>query len=229
MQGLLFIDKPSGWTSFDVVAFVRKMIARIEGKKPKHVKVGHTGTLDPAATGLLILCIGKATKRVPDLIKKDKIYEVELTLGFISTTADQEGDISLVSSEVPSKSQVEEIMQKFVGNIEQTPPAFSAIKVNGKRAYELARAGKPVNLKPRLVTIYSIENLSYEYPKVCFTTRVSSGTYIRSLATDVGEALGVGAYMSQLRRTGIGDVILNQAYELSALTDDILQKTLVEK
>lgn len=229
MQGLLYIDKPADWTSFDVVAYVRKMVARIEGKKPKNVKVGHTGTLDPAATGLLILCVGKATKRVPELIKKDKVYEVELTLGYTSTTADKEGEISLVSSEVPTLDQVKAVIQKFVGEIEQTPPAFSAIKVNGKRSYELARAGKPVVLTPRSVTIYSIENLIYEYPKVYFRATVSSGTYIRSLAIDIGEGLGVGAYMSQLRRTGIGDVSINKAYELSALTDEILQKTLVEK
>lgn len=232
MNGILLVDKPEGWTSFDVVNYVRRMVARLEGKKPKHVKVGHTGTLDPAATGLLVLCVGKATKQVESLMKQDKTYEVELTLGMTSTTGDKEGELEMVAPsdsewEPPTRAQLDEVLSQFKGKIQQVPPAFSALKVNGKRAYDLAREGKPVELAARTVTIYSIESVNYEYPKVWFTTRVGSGTYIRSLAKDIGDSLGCGAYMSELRRTSIGDTNSAQAYAVSALTDEILQKTLV--
>ena len=226
MNGFLLIDKPVNWTSFDVVNYVRRMVAQIEGKKPRNVKVGHTGTLDPAATGLLVLCVGKYTKRVPELIKQDKTYEVELELGKTSTTGDREGEISEISSDIPSLQQVIGAAEKFVGDIEQTPPIYSAIKINGKRAYELARAGKEVVMQPRKVTIYSIEGVEYDYPKVRFTAKVGSGTYIRSLAEDIGRELGVGAYMSDLQRTSIGDATLTQAYSVSDITDELLQKIL---
>jgi tRNA pseudouridine55 synthase len=231
MNGILLVDKPEGWTSFDVVNYVRRMVARLEEKKPKHVKVGHTGTLDPAATGLLVLCVGKATKQVESLMKQDKTYEVELTLGVTSTTGDKEGELTPFVPTTdwvqPTEVQLSTILKRFVGEIQQVPPVFSALKVNGKRAYDLARAGKPVELKARTVTIYSIDSVRYEYPKVWFTARVGSGTYIRSLAKDIGDALGCGAYMSELRRTSIGDTNITQAYAVSALTDEILQKTLV--
>jgi tRNA pseudouridine55 synthase len=226
MNGILLVDKPVDWTSFDVVNYVRRMVAQIEGKKPRNVKVGHTGTLDPAATGLLVLCVGKYTKRVPELIKQDKTYEVELVLGKTSTTGDREGEISEVSSDVPDSTQIDLALPKFVGDIEQTPPIYSAIKINGKRAYELARAGQEVVMQPRKVTIYSIENIEYNYPKVRFTAKVGSGTYIRSLAEDIGRELGVGAYMSNLRRTSVGDANLSQAYSVSDITDELLQKIL---
>ncbi len=231
MNGILLVDKPEGWTSFDVVNYVRRMVARLEGKKPKHVKVGHTGTLDPAATGLLVLCVGKATKQVESLMKQDKTYEVELTLGVTSTTGDKEGELTHFVPTTdwgqPTEAQLSAILKQFIGEIQQVPPVFSALKVNGKRAYDLARAGKPVELKARTVTIYSIDSVRYEYPKVWFTTRVGSGTYIRSLAKDIGDVLGCGAYMSELRRTSIGNTNSAQAYAVSALTDEILQKTLV--
>lgn len=226
MNGILLVDKPVDWTSFDVVNYVRRMVATIEGKKPKHVKVGHTGTLDPAATGLLVLCVGKYTKKVPELIKMDKTYEVELTLGKTSTTGDREGDLTEVSGIVPVQEEVKDAISKFIGEIEQIPPAFSAIKINGQRAYELARAGKVVVMAPRKVIIYAIENIKYSYPKVTFTARVGSGTYIRSLAEDIGQELGVGAYMSDLRRTSVGDATIEQAYSVSDITTEVLQKTL---
>jgi tRNA pseudouridine55 synthase len=227
MQGIILIDKPENWTSFDVVNYVRKMVAGVQGKKSRQVKCGHTGTLDPAATGLLVLCVGREyTKKVPQLIKQDKTYEVEVTLGKISTTGDKEGEISDVSNDIPQIQTINKVLKGFLGNIQQTPPAFSAIKIDGKRAYELARAGIVVNIKPREVTIHSIEGIKYEYPKIKFTTRVGSGTYIRSLVVDIGEKLGVGAYMSALRRTSIGDATLAQAYTVSELTNEILVKTL---
>lgn len=212
MQGLLLIDKPGGWTSFDVVNYVRKQVAAAEGKKPKNTKVGHTGTLDPLATGLLVLLIGKEyTRRAGELSKLDKTYEVTLKLGETSTTADDEGEKTVVSQAVPDEKAVLEALERFRGQIMQTPPAFSAMKVDGKRAYELARRGKEVKLEPRPVTIYDIRDVRYEYPYVHFTCDVSSGTYIRSLAVDIGEALGTGAYMSALRRTRVGEFLLDGA------------------
>lgn len=228
MEGFLYVDKPTEWTSFDVVNYVRRMVANIEGKKPKNVKVGHTGTLDPAATGLLVLCVGKNyTKKVPQLIKHDKTYEVEITLGFTSTTADSEGELVKISDSKPSKEVISEVVESFIGEIQQVPPIYSAIKVDGKRAYDLARAGKQVELEPRIVNIYSIENITYSYPLIKFTTKVGSGTYIRSLASDIGEKLGVGAYMSNLRRTSVGDILISQAYSVSDITPELLQKILV--
>lgn len=226
MEGIILVDKPEGWTSFDVCNYVRRMVATIESKKPRNVKVGHTGTLDPAATGLLMLCVGKATKRVPKLIKQDKTYEVELTLGIKSTTGDKEGEFTEISNIVPTKQQIIDVLKEFVGEIEQVPPIYSAIKVDGKRAYDLARSGKEVVMAPRKVTIYSIEQVEYDYPKVLFTTRVGSGTYIRSLAVDVGEKLGTGAYMSNLRRTSIGECTIEQAYAISDINPEMLQKIL---
>jgi tRNA pseudouridine55 synthase len=189
MDGILLIDKPKEWTSFDVVAKIRGMVRAQTGqKKPK---VGHAGTLDPLATGLLIVLVGKdATKRQAEFMKQDKVYEVELTLGQISTTDDDEGEKTAVSDKQPTLDQVQQAVTSFVGEIQQVPPIFSAIKVDGKRAYKQARAGKEVKMEPRIVTIYSITDLEYVYPFVRFVTKVSSGTYIRSLARDIGQNLG---------------------------------------
>lgn len=227
MNGILLVDKPKGWTSFDVVNYIRGMVARIEGKKPRAVKVGHTGTLDPAATGLLVICVGKATKQVPLLIKQDKTYEVTLTLGKTSTTLDQEGEITDRSSVKPTEQEVYKTIEGFIGTSEQVPPAFSALKIGGKRAYDLARAGKSVELQARTIQIDWIRNISYTYPTVRFSARVGSGTYIRSLARDIGEKLECGAYMSDLRRTEIGTEHIAQAYAVSSLTEESLQKILV--
>ncbi|QQS69011.1 tRNA pseudouridine(55) synthase TruB [Candidatus Saccharibacteria bacterium] len=218
MQGLLLIDKPAGWTSFDVVNYVRKIVAQAEGKKPKNCKVGHTGTLDPLATGLLVILVGKEyTRRAAELSKHDKTYEVTMKLGQTSTTGDDEGEKTPVNSRIPGENEVTAALKKFTGNIMQTPPIYSAIKINGQKAYDLARKGKEVKLEPRPVTIYEIRNMKYSYPLVRFTCDVSSGTYIRSLVADVGEALGTGAYMSGLRRTKVGDYDLANAAQLSRL------------
>jgi tRNA pseudouridine55 synthase len=212
MQGLLLIDKPKTWTSFDVVNYVRRIVANAEGKKPKHTKVGHTGTLDPMATGLLVLLIGKEyTRRAGELSKLDKTYEVTMKLGETSTTADEEGEKTAVSDTVPTGKAVLEALDKLQGQIMQVPPAFSAMKINGQRAYKLAREGKAVELEARPVTIHSNELTSYDYPYVKFTSKVSSGTYIRSLVVDLGELLTTGAYMSDLRRTSVGDYQLTEA------------------
>lgn len=215
MQGILLVDKPRTWTSFDVVNYVRRYVAERLGKKPKHVKVGHTGTLDPLATGLLVILVGKDyTRRAAEWSKLDKTYEVEMRLGMTSTTADEEGEKTTVSDTVPTRQAVEAALAKFTGNIMQTPPIYSAMKVGGQRAYKLAREGREVVLEPRPARIDRNILTSYEYPTVRFTSDVASGTYIRSLVEDIGRELGVGAYMTDLRRTRIGEFRLDAAVDI---------------
>ena len=223
MDGILLVDKPTGISSFGVVARVRRIASEAAGKK---VKVGHTGTLDPAATGLLVLVLGSYTKRAGEFSKLDKTYQVEINLGANSTTADSEGQIVQKSNHQPGPAEVEQVLNTFLGQISQIPPAFSAIKVGGQRAYKLARAGKEVKIEPRKVTIYSIKNVQYKYPKLSFVTEVSSGTYIRSLAVDIGEKLGTGAYMSALRRTKVGNFDIKDARPTS---DKSIDKIYLQK
>lgn len=212
-SGVLLIDKPKGWTSFDAVNKVRHTItnAGLNGTGKKRFPVGHTGTLDPLATGLLVLLLGKDTKHAPNLTKLDKTYEVEMRLGQVSSTGDEEGLKTAVSDAVPPKEQVEQVIRQFVGEISQIPPAYSAVKIDGVRAYKLARAGKEVKIEPRQVTIYAITDISYDYPLVTFTAEVSSGTYIRTLVEDIGKSLQTGAYMSDLRRTRVGNFDIKNA------------------
>lgn len=206
------VYKPASWTSFDVVNYVRKIIAQTENKRPKQVKVGHTGTLDPFATGLLVLLIGKDyTRRAAELSKLDKTYEVTMRLGETSMTGDPEGKITAVSNKIPTESELQAALKKFTGTTNQTPPAYSAVKVGGQRAYKLARAGKEVKIEPRQVTINRLELVGYDYPKAELVADVSSGTYIRSLVEDIGQALGTGAYTSTLRRTRIGNYDMSDA------------------
>ena len=203
MEQIIFVDKPSGMSSFGAVARVRRILTEQEGHK---VKVGHTGTLDPFATGLLILLAGKATKKAPELTKLDKEYEATIRLGATSSTGDPEGEVAIMDEKPAiSRTEIEAVLQKFIGEIEQTPPAFSAIKVNGQRAYKLARAGKEVEIPTRKVQIFSIDILDYESPFLKIRTHVGSGTYIRTLAEDIGKELGCGAYTVELRRTKIAD------------------------
>jgi len=222
-QGLLLVDKPADWTSFDVVNYVRKIVAQSEGKKPKNVKVGHTGTLDPFATGLLVLLVGKDyTRRAGELSKLDKTYEITMILGKTSSTGDPEGELSDYSDTKPAKDELEAIVSKFRGTIEQTPPAYSAIKVGGQRAYKLARAGKEVVIEPRQVTINRLEITDYKYPEVRLVADVSSGTYIRSLVEDIGHALGTGAYTSALRRTTVGPYKVKNSLKISDISVELL-------
>lgn len=225
MDGLLLVDKPKGWTSFDVVAKVRGTLKKSGVNKPK---VGHTGTLDPLATGLLVLTLGTYCKRAGEFSKLDKTYEVTMRLGETSTTDDGEGDVTKVSDAKPTEDELKSAINSFVGEISQVPPAFSAIKVNGKRAYKLAREGKEVVIEPRTVTVHGITNINYTYPDVTFIASVSSGTYIRSLTRDIGEKLGTGAYMSDLRRTNIGKFKLENAIQIADLSEDILQNVVTE-
>jgi tRNA pseudouridine55 synthase len=215
MEGILLVDKPAGWTSHDVVAKVRSILSKGAAEK---VKVGHTGTLDPMATGLLILVVGSYTKRAAEFSKLDKTYEAEITLGANSTTADAEGEISPVNDHQPSNAEVAAVVGSFIGRIEQVPPAYSAIKVGGQRAYILARAGKNLEIEPRKITIYELKLTRYEYPRLYVTARVSSGTYIRSLAEDIGQKLG---YLSALRRTQVGPYDVNKAQSLQAPKFDL--------
>ena len=207
MEEIIFVDKPAGISSFGAVARVRRILSEREGHR---VKVGHTGTLDPFATGLLILLAGKATKKAPELTKKDKVYEAELRLGATSTTGDPEGEITETGAKLPDLAQIEAILPQFTGKSQQKPPIFSAIKINGQRAYKLARKGQQVEMPTREVEIYSLEIIGYEAPILKIRTHVSSGTYIRSLAEDIGAALGCGAYLTALRRTQIADYKLDE-------------------
>ena len=207
MEEIIYVDKPAGMSSFGAVARVRRILSQREGHK---VKVGHTGTLDPFATGLLILLAGKATKKAPELTKKDKVYEAELRLGATSSTGDPEGEITETGAEIPTLAQIEAILPQFTGKIQQKPPIFSAIKINGQRAYKLARKGEAPEMPSREVEIYSLDIISYEAPILKIRTHVSSGTYIRSLAEDMGKALGCGAYLTALRRTQIADFKLDE-------------------
>jgi tRNA pseudouridine55 synthase len=216
-DGLLLIDKPSGWSSFDVVAKVRGVLKHETGQK---IKVGHTGTLDPLATGLMIVVVGSYCKRADEFSKLDKTYEVAMKLGETSTTGDEEGEKTVICSLEPSSRAIEATLDSFVGDITQTPPAHSAIKIDGQRAYKLARAGKEVKLEPRPVTINSIELTDYNYPFVKFTADVGSGTYIRSLVQDIGENLTTGAYMSGLRRTRVGEYKLREAESVVEFSTD---------
>lgn len=201
-DSIFLVDKPAGITSFGVVARIRRRLSEQLGKK---AKVGHTGTLDPFATGLMIIVTGKECRNAMNYSKLDKEYEATIHLGQTSSTGDPEGELTTVSDDKPSKEAVEAALERFKGEITQTPPIFSAIKINGRRAYDLARKGEAVGIPQRQVTIYSLELLDYTCPDIRIRVHVSSGTYIRTLAEDVGSVLGTGAYCSELRRTKVGE------------------------
>lgn len=212
----LLIDKPKEWTSFDVVNKVRHAI-RIK-------KVGHAGTLDPLATGLLILCTGKATKTINDIQGQEKEYEALIKFGATTPSYDAELDEENIQDVSDlNREQILKAMQAFQGEIEQVPPAYSAVKVNGQRAYKAARKGKKLELKSRQVHIYQFDLLENVEPPHTWRTliRCSKGTYIRSLAHDLGQALGVGAYLTGLIRTRIGDHSLEDAWHLEDLIQEI--------
>ncbi|HWA52111.1 MAG TPA: tRNA pseudouridine(55) synthase TruB [Patescibacteria group bacterium] len=209
---ILLIDKPKGWTSFDVVAKVRGIL--------HEKKVGHAGTLDPNATGLLIVATGADTKKIGELTKNTtKTYEAEIVLGKISSTDDVDGELTQFAQQIvePQEQEVKQILKNFEGEQMQMPPKYSAIRVNGKKAYELARQGGDVKLEPRKVTIYSIKLQDYKYPVLKITCEVSAGTYIRSIARDLGEKLKTGAYLNELRRTQIGQYSAQKAISLQEL------------
>lgn len=201
---IIAINKPKGPSSFGVVAQVRK----ITGVK----KVGHAGTLDPLASGVLVVAVGREdTKRIDEIVAKEKEYVADLKLGEESTTDDEEGEKNAVSDLRPEREDIEASLQKFVGEIMQIPPKFSAMKVGGQRAYKLAREGKEVEMTARQVLIKEIELLEYDYPLMKIRVVTGPGVYIRSLARDIGRDLGCGAYMSDLIRTRVGEFRIEEA------------------
>ena len=207
-DSVVLVDKPAGITSFGVVARVRRRLSASLGKK---AKVGHTGTLDPFATGLMIIVTGKECRNAGIYSKLDKVYEATLRLGQKSSTGDPEGELTTISDKIPTLDEVNAAIAQFTGEIQQRPPIYSAIKINGQRAYKLARKGEEVEIPLRTVSIFSNELISYDYPDVRISAHVGSGTYIRTLAEDIGEFLGTGAYCSQLRRTKVADFSVEDA------------------
>ena len=210
-DSVLLIDKPAGMTSFGVVARVRRKLSQQLGKK---AKVGHTGTLDPFATGLMVIVTGKECRNAGMYSKLDKVYEATIRLGQTSTTGDPEGELTTISESIPTEDDVKAALGLFVGEIQQIPPMYSAIKINGQRAYKLARAGLTVEMPVRTVSIFSLELIGCTYPDIVIRVHVSSGTYIRTLAQDIGLQLGTGAYCVQLRRTKIADLSIDDAARL---------------
>ena len=205
---VLYFDKPLHWTSFDLVNKIRYKISRF--LNVKKVKVGHAGTLDPLATGVMIICTGKATKKIESFQYQTKEYKAKLRLGATTPSFDLETEIDhRYETDHITKELVEEALSQFVGSIEQIPPAFSACKVNGDRAYELARKGLEVELRPKLLVIDEIELLSFSNDEIEIRIVCSKGTYIRALARDIGVALRSGAHLIGLERTRIGNITLN--------------------
>ncbi|MCT2560794.1 tRNA pseudouridine(55) synthase TruB [Chryseobacterium herbae] len=211
-SGYVFLlDKPLDWTSFQAVNKMKYKLKR-EFNLPKKFKIGHAGTLDPRATGLLIVCCGKFTKKIPEIQDAPKEYWTEIKIGVQTESYDTEKPEILQQDFAHiTEEQINEALGKFVGEIEQKPPVYSAIKIDGQRAYNLARAGEEVEMKSRKTTIFYINDIKIDLPLVSFTVGCSKGTYIRSLAHDIGQELGVGAYLTQLRRTKIGDYTIENA------------------
>ena len=256
MDGLLVIDKPMGWSSMDVVRRVRRAagegsalttqhpqltssskhhnetqpfnINPFAGGKKKLVKCGHAGTLDPLATGIVICCLGKATSLVEELMGLTKVYETEIDLSAFTATDDREGIREEVAvSSPPCEEKIKEALKKFIGTIEQRPPAYSAVHVGGKRAYQLARAGKKVETTVKKIRIDEIELLSYLWPMLTLKITCGRGTYIRSIARDLGMALGTGGHLAGLRRTRVGPFRVEDAAKENRLNQPITQADLL--
>jgi tRNA pseudouridine55 synthase len=212
MDGIIIVNKPQAWTSFDVVAKIRNL--------SRARKVGHSGTLDPMATGVLPVFLGKATKSIQYFMGGDKGYIAEMTLGITTDTLDAEGKVTQISNVEYRISNVEDILKKFIGEIEQIPPMHSAIKVKGKRLYKLARKGIVVKRDPRKVTIHKMKLINFEAgnnPKVTLEIMCSKGTYIRQLVSDIGDDLGCGAHLSKLMRTYARPFHITQALNMDTI------------
>jgi len=221
---VLLIDKPLHWTSFDVVNFIRGFLRKIYGWKK--LKVGHAGTLDPLATGLLIICTGKFTKKIDEYQGLDKTYVGSMHFGATTPSYDKETEIDreFDISEI-EETELLETAKSFEEEIDQVPPAYSAIKIKGKRAFEYARKNNDVVLKSRLVAINDFTILNINLPNIDFSVDCSKGTYIRSLVRDFGEKLDKGAYLSQLRRTQIGEFKVTDAFSLEEFKQEVLRQT----
>lgn len=224
MNGLLVVDKPEGLTSHDVVGRVR----RILGTR----RVGHTGTLDPIATGVLVVCVGHATRIAEYLSGTDKVYLAGIRLGMVTSTDDVTGTVERQQdASWISEQRLRDLLPSFVGDVEQMPPMFSAVKVAGKRLYELARAGQEVERRPRVVRIHALELVCFRadvQPALTLRIRCAAGTYVRALARDIGEALGVGGVMTSLRRESVGPFTLDQTQTLEQLEEMARRGTLRE-
>lgn len=213
---ILYVDKPLRWTSFDVVKRVRGTLLR--RMKLRKMKVGHAGTLDPLATGVMVVCTGRATKRIDELQAGVKEYVATIALGATTPSFDLETEIDATYPTAHiSRGLVEETLRHFTGAIEQVPPAFSACKVDGKRAYKMARKGHEVELKPKTLVIDEIELLEFSPESITIRVVCSKGTYIRALARDIGEALGSGGHLTALRRTRVGTVGLDRCMDVDSL------------
>jgi len=223
--GVLVIDKPRGPSSMDVIRIVRRKIGR------RRSKVGHAGTLDPLASGVLVVCVGRAaTREIDRLMATEKRYRADLDLSAFSTTEDAEGERREVAPPEPEPDEAairHLLAERFTGRIEQRPPAFSAMKVGGRRAYALARAGAAPDLPARPVVIHAIEVVTWEWPRLVLDVRCGKGTYIRSLARDIGEALGTGGLLADLRRTAVGPFTIEEAVLPDALPEPLTGETLL--
>jgi tRNA pseudouridine55 synthase len=211
MDKMLLVDKPKGLTSARVVERIKRRL---------NVKVGHTGTLDPLATGLLVILTGKRTKNASLFLKLDKAYEVKVVLGVETDTYDLEGEVLRHSTIAVTREELEDILQEFQGDMWQTPPPFSAKKVDGRKAYQLARRGLAVDIPPSKVSIYSLKLVEFRYPEFVLACEVSSGFYVRSLAHDIGQRLGVGATVAGVRRTRVGPYYVKDALSLDQILAD---------
>lgn len=210
---ILYFNKPLHWTSFDVVNRVRRILCQTIGQKK--LKVGHAGTLDPLATGVIVLCTGKATKRIEELQYGVKEYIATLQLGATTPSFDLEHPINQTyPTEHITRELINETIKRFVGEIWQVPPVYSAVKIDGKRAFDYARKGQDVEIKPKLLVIDEIEILKFEDMQLTIRVVCSKGTYIRALARDIGEALQSGAHLTALQRTQVGDIRLNDCMEV---------------
>jgi tRNA pseudouridine55 synthase len=208
MNNILLVDKPKGPTSSRVVELIRRQLK---------VKAGHTGTLDPLATGLLIILTGKRTKEASLFLHLDKAYEVRVVLGLETDTFDSEGRVLRQNDKQITREELQEVLSEFHGDVWQVPPPFSAKKLQGRKAYQLARKGIAVHIPPKKVSIYSLELKAFEFPHFSLSCDVSSGFYVRSLAHDIGERLGVGATVVEVRRTRVGPHLVAQAKSLEEI------------
>ncbi|MCM1331672.1 MAG: tRNA pseudouridine(55) synthase TruB [Bacteroides sp.] len=223
---ILYIDKPYGWTSFDAVKRVRG--ALLKRMKLKKLKVGHAGTLDPLATGVMMVCTGRATKLIEQLQAHTKEYVAEIALGATTPSFDLETEVDATYPTAHiTRELVEKTLTRFIGKIEQVPPAFSACKVNGERAYKIARRGDDVEIKPKVLVIDEIELLNYAPDSITIRVVCSKGTYIRALARDIGEALDSGGHLTALRRTRIGDIKVEQCLSVDD-TVKLIRETEIE-
>ncbi len=218
--GLIVVDKPIGLSSMDVVRRVRRAAG--------NCKTGHAGTLDPLATGVVICCLGKATKAVESLMGRPKVYDTTVDLSAFTTTDDLEGErIEVEVPEPPELGAVKDVLDHFRGEIDQTPPIYSAVHVNGQRAYKLARKGETVDMPTKTVRIDAVELLDYSYPMLTLRITCGRGTYIRSLGRDIGQKLNTGGHLAALRRTAVGDYTLDNAHPIERFEQPVTQDDLL--